>query len=253
MAIYAYEDANRTKKIAAIDALTMDRNKRYYCSNPNCDAHLFVCVVNGSKEAYFRATKKAFNHIDNCKYTVSGKLNLNEYNEELFDFDKIMVSFFSISNKKNTTLSSNASIEVFNSKNNILKPLKTLRQLYLMCLEKNPKDKYAGREIGEMLLDERSFYRYPNGCYGYRIVEAYADRRVYANSKREIYLLGPIKNKKYSFVLHFSDWKIYNTIRNEIYNNKSRTIVVAGDWKSSKSYNSYTTEISNLKQVCVIK
>ena len=63
MATYAYKDANRKNVIYASNAVKEDRNKRFYCPNPNCAAHLYICAVDGSKKAYFRATRKEFPHI----------------------------------------------------------------------------------------------------------------------------------------------------------------------------------------------
>ncbi|WP_267934251.1 hypothetical protein [Paenibacillus profundus] len=44
MAMYVYKDKGRTKELYAKDALKEDKNKRYYCPNPNCDAHS-ICLV----------------------------------------------------------------------------------------------------------------------------------------------------------------------------------------------------------------
>lgn len=61
-------------------------------------------------------------------------------------------------------------------------------------------------------------------------------------------------SQKYSFILSFFDEITYKTIRSEIYNNRDKIIVVAGEWKSSGIYNnSFITRIYVRKQVAIIK
>ena len=68
MATYAYKDDMRKDIIYAASAVKEDRNKKFYCPNPNCTAHLYICAVDGSKKAYFRATKKEFPHVPMCPF-----------------------------------------------------------------------------------------------------------------------------------------------------------------------------------------
>lgn len=60
-------------------------------------------------------------------------------------------------------------------------------------------------------------------------------------------------SQKYSFILSFFDEITYKTIRSEIYNNRDKIIVVAGEWKSSGIYNSFITRIYGRKQIAIIK
>ena len=64
---------------------------------------------------------------------------------------------------------------------------------------------------------------------------------------------SPINSAKYSFILQFADEVLYRNIRNEIYNNRDKIIVVAGKWKSTDVYNSFITEVISKKQVAIIK
>ena len=43
----------------------------FYCPYPLCNSKLFVCAGDGSRKAYFRATKSAYKHIANCPYANS--------------------------------------------------------------------------------------------------------------------------------------------------------------------------------------
>ena len=104
--------------------------------------------------------------------------------------------------------------------------------IYSLCKSLSVRDTYAGKEIGSMILDDRSKYRYPKGCFGNRVIEATVDGRLYNNEKKEVYLASPINSKKYTFILSFSDEDIYKKIRSEIYNNRDKIIVIAGKWAS---------------------
>ena len=41
MSLFAFEDELRQKKALAVKC--SDRSKRFYCPDPQCDAHLFLC------------------------------------------------------------------------------------------------------------------------------------------------------------------------------------------------------------------
>ena len=68
MANYAYRDKERKHIILASKALEEDRHKSFYCPNPLCNSKLFICAVDGSRKAHFRATKSTYKHIANCPY-----------------------------------------------------------------------------------------------------------------------------------------------------------------------------------------
>ena len=115
--------------------------------------------------------------------------------------------------------------------------------IYSLCKSLSVRDTYAGKEIGSMILDDRSKYRYPKGCFGNRIIEATVYGRLYNDEKKEVNLASPINGKKYTFILSFSDEDNYKKIRSEIYNNRDKIIVIAGKWESSGEYNKFISVI----------
>ena len=125
--------------------------------------------------------------------------------------------------------------------------------IYSLCKSLSVRDTYAGKEIGSMILDDRSIYRYPKGCFGNRIIEATVDGRLYDDEKKEVYLASPINSKKYTFILSFLDEDNYKKIRSEIYNNRKKIIVIAGKWESAGEYNKFTSKVYGTKQVAIIK
>lgn len=250
MATYAYKDADRKNVIYAANAVKEDRNKRFYCPNPDCAAHLYICAVDGSKKAYFRATKKEFPHVPMCTFGSStADFEADQFDETAFVFDNTMDKLFVETDAQKVQKTPGNHNQGTVKKH----PLRTLRQIYQMCKSKLVTDVYGDKEIGSMILDDRSEYRYPKGCFGNRIVEAIVKGKFYDNGKKQIYLAAPVTSKKYTFVLNFFDENTYQVIRDQIYNNRDKIIIVAGKWESSGTYNSFITKIHGRKQITIIK
>lgn len=250
MAKYAYRDKLRKNVIYSTQAINEDRDKMFYCPNPKCNAQLYICAIDGSKIAHFRATKSQYPHIPNCTFGKSStEFDEDQFDESKFVFDNAIQNLFSLTKSFATSKKE--------SEHGIGEPQKhpprTIRQIYSMCKSLAVNALYGGKEIGEMILDDRSEYRYPRGCFGNRIVEATVKGRIYDNDKKQIYLIAPMDSKKYSFVLEFSDDATYRIIRDEIFNNSDKIIVVAGKWESSGTYDSFITKVHGRKQVAIIK
>ena len=250
MSNYAYRDIERKIVLYSSQAIKEDRNETFYCPNPKCEAKLYICAIEGSKSAYFRATKPMYKHILNCPFgTSSSEFDKNKFDESEFVFNNAIDGLLSVTgNPKEEKKIDGHSIGEPKAH-----PLRTLKQIYSMCKSMPVNLKYGDKEIGEMLLDDRSEYRYPRGCFGTKIIEAAVKGKLYDNEKKEIYLVAPMYSHKYSFILSFFDEITYKTIRSEIYNNRDKIIVVAGEWKSSGIYNSFITHVYGRKQVAIIK
>jgi hypothetical protein fgonA2_06277 len=250
MAKYAYRDKERKDIIYADKAIEEDRDNAFFCPNCMCDAKLYICAVDGSKSAYFRATKPNFKHIKNCPFGNSiTEFDSNDYDESQFIYEDAINNLIC-----NTNQSSQKSISsAHRTGEPSAHPLRTLRQIYSLCKSFPVGNTYAGKEIGSMILDDRSEYRYPKGCFGYKIIEAIVDGKLYDDNKKEVYLFSPIKSKKYAFILSFSDEDNYKKIRSEIYNNSNKIIVIAGKWESSGEYNKFISKVYGKKQVAIIK
>lgn len=250
MVKYAYRDKGRKNIIYADKAIKEDRNKVFFCPNHECDAKLYLCAVDGSMRAHFRATKSEYKHVEKCPYGNSNsEFDSTKYDETKFDYNDAINKLLSV-DKTSTQVSSSPK---HGSGHLNVRSLRTLKQIYSMCKSSPVRDSYAGKEISSMILDDRSEYRYPKGCFGNRIIEATAQGRFYDNEKKEIYLVAPINSKKYTFVLSFLDEDVYRTIRSEIYNNRDKIIVVAGNWEKTKTYNHFISKVYSKKQVTIIK
>lgn len=209
MAKYAYRDKDRKNIIYSDKAIKEDRNIAFFCPNHGCDAKLYICAVDGSKSAYFRATKSEFKHILNCPFANSStEFDSNKYDESKFVYEDAINNLLCKTKPSSPTSLSSA----HGNDEPSTHPPRTLRQIYSLCKSLSVRDTYAGKEIGSMILDDRSEYRYPKGCFGNKIIEATVDGKLYDNKKKEIYLVSPINSKKYVFILSFSDEDNYKKI-----------------------------------------
>lgn len=208
MSAYAYRDRNRTEVIYASEAMTENIDTLFFCPNKDCNAHLHICAVDGSRKAYFRATHKQFPHIDNCPFASSANhFDSDKFNEEAFSFDDAINNLFLV--KKESERNRNQrNIGEHNNGEPNKQPIKTLRQIYSMCKSRPVTDMYAGKKIRDMILDDRSAYYYTKGCFGNKIVEA--RRQVghfFEDESKRVFLKAPTESGKYTFVLQFDEEK----------------------------------------------
>ena len=250
MANHAYRDKERREIILASEALEENRDKFFYCPNPLCNSKLFICAVDGSRKAYFRATKSAYKHIANCPYANSSVVfDDNKFNQSNFSFENAIQDLL-IKNNSKTIKSESKSSTLGEHANHTLR---TIKQIYSMCKQFPPNYSYGNEKIGRMILDDRTTYWYPKGVFGFKIIESCVKGRFYDNDKNEIYLVAPVANPNYHFILSISDINLYKKIRNMVFENQDKFIIVAGDWKPSNlGYGYFETRIYSDIQISIL-
>lgn len=250
MANHAYRDKERREIILASEALEENRNKSFYCPNPLCNSKLFICAIDGSRKAYFRATKSAYKHIANCPYANSSVVfDDNKFNQSNFSFENAIQDLL-IKNNSKTIKSESKSSTLGEHANHTLR---TIKQIYSMCKQFPPNYSYGNEKIGRMILDDRTTYWYPKGVFGFKIIESCVKGRFYDNDKNEIYLVAPVANPNYHFILSISDINLYKKIRNMVFENQDKFIIVAGDWKPSNlGYGYFETRIYSDRQISIL-
>ncbi|MBE6105751.1 MAG: hypothetical protein E7196_05305 [Anaerovibrio lipolyticus] len=228
----------------------MNRDVRFFCPNPNCNAALYVCSRNGSKRPYFAANRPGKRHIEGgCMYSCDIKFDPNNTDEGSFKFQNAIEKLFvtSIERAKANQLSA-----IRDKIEGNKKPLRTLRQIYDMCRSYHAKDCYAGVEIWRMILDDRTVKFYTKGCFGYHLVAGKIDTVYYDANKLSVNVYVIIGINKYNICLRFKETKLFKFVRDEVYNNKGNYMIVASYWKSANLY-SMNGEINTKKQILVIK
>lgn len=247
--MYVYRDEERTVELYAKDAHKEDKDTKFYCPNPDCKAHMFICGLDGSSSAYFRATHKENSHIKGCDFGSSNNFKPGDHDELAFDFEKAIESMLIPSKSVKKADTPNPHKTGTPTK----KPLRTIRQIYDMCKSYRCSDTYNNVKIGQMLLDNRSAYMYPKGVFGYRLIEAKVKPGYfYDNNDKTITLCTPIKTKQYQLQLRFTERALFVKMRDKLFNNKNKIILVSGDWKPSKTFNIFYTTITSTKQYHVI-
>lgn len=250
MAMYVFKDSARTDILFAKNAREQNKGVRYYCPNPICDAHMYISNIDGVSASYFRVLP-THRHAEGCPYSISNGFDPNKFDENNFDFNNALLSLMMTSKSQ----IKNASLEKYENGKMNPKPPRTIRQIYSMCKSYNYYDSYNGIAIGKMLVDNRSIRMYPKGIFGWRIIETKCKRpNFYDSTKMEISLVIAFTDKnEYTFVLKFDNEKLFREIRNVIFQNKEYLIVVAGEWKSSGTFNIFQTNFSSRKQLLIIK
>lgn len=251
MSNIACEKEDRNTIIYAEIAKEENVDTEYYCPNNECNARLKIYSINGLMRPHFRADRK-HKHIENCPYgsNIVSKTDYYKYNQEKFDFDRAIENMFHINNERNN----NRNVENDERNNNSFKskPISTIKQIYAMCKNTNVRDKYANIEIYKMLVDNRSMFFYINGIFGNKIVECKVrGGYYYSKEKQEVHLY--IEN--YKLVLHFNGYELFDSIIRTIWKNKSKTIIVAGNWERIQNNNNvvtcYTTIVTK-KQIGIV-
>ncbi len=248
MSMYVYKDEARTEKLLARNAQKQNKDIRFYCPNPNCDAHMYIRNIDGVSASYFAAIP-SYKHIKGCFGSSKG-FNPIEYDEDKFEFDDALLALTMSSKQKTRKITPSE----YGSGLSTPKPLRTIGQIYSMCKSHDCSDTYNKTTIGQMLLDSRSFYMYPKGVFGWRIIEGKCRRpNFYDAIKMEISLIISADYREYTFILKFDDEILFKEIKNSIFPNRNHLIAVAGDWKSSGCLNVFCTSFSSKKQLAIIK
>lgn len=249
MSNIACKDEDRSTIIYAEIAKEENVDTEYYCPNNECDARLKICSIDGLMRPHFRADRK-HKHIENCPYgsNIVSNTDYYKYNQENFDFDRAIENMFHINNQRNNNR--NVENDEINNNPDNSKPISTIKQIYAMCKNTNVMDQYANIEIYRMLVDNRSISFYINdNILGNKIIECKVKGRYYSKEKQEVYLY--IEN--YKLVLHFNDYELFDSIIHTIWNNRSKTIIVAGNWKQNDNVITCHTTIVTRKQIGIIK
>lgn len=248
MVSFAYRDKERRERINANQALQENMKKRYYCPNPDCDAEMYLWERYGAKNPYFGAIK-SHSHVANCCFmNRKNKFNPAKYDEYAFRFDDAISRLLS----KNVAGHNNHG----NARNHgdgqpQAHPPRTLRQIYIMCKTLPIYDIYGDMHIYDMILDDRSWTGNGEDFLGYKIIECNAESGyIYFDEFQEMRLSAPFLGKKITIILNVEDNTLYEKIKREIYNNRTQTIVVAGDWEKVDE-NTLQTDFSSEDQLYI--
>lgn len=248
MAMYVFKDNEKIKKVFARDLTKRDKELRYYCPNKKCSAKMYLWSLEGESRPFFRSAGEP-GHIDHCPYGTDNKFVPENNCENGFDSDS------AISDMMNPTINKASGNSDGNGhgENDSVKEVipHTIKQIYDMCKYFDCDAEFNHKKIGQILVDDRSIYMYPNGVFGLRLVEAKC--RSYLYEDKSIFLVSTIIREEYEFELKCSDDLLFRSIRDLLYANRDNVIVVAGQWEKSGVYNRFSTQFNSKKQIKVLK
>lgn len=250
MSMYAFTDVTRKDRLLANEAVDKDRGIRYYCPNPKCNAKMYVWNFDGETKTYFQSAGKP-GHVEHCPYGSENNFNSEKCKEDGFSPNTAIANLL-VPNEMNQTISSkiNERRENSDGKADAIIP-HTIRQIYDMCKAHYCTDLFNGYQIGQILVDSRSMFMYPKGVYRYRLVEAKCKKHLY--DKKSIFLVSSITDGKYEFELKFTDMYLLAEIKQMLFPNMDKVIVVAGNWEKSGVYGRFSTIFASKRQIKVLR
>lgn len=242
MSSFAYKDKNRCQKITPQQALSEDISTYYYCPNPNCNARLLVVQA---AVPYFSANLRGFPHVSGCGY-ANNSYSPDRYDEDSFDYDSFIQKLL----EDSKTGISRGQGKRFSDANKLQTrlPIKTLHVLYFACKYHGIGEKIGNCAVSDILLDQRSIDIAPLRSSQFRIVESRGSMYYFPNTYTIKLLDHSSRNDYY---IDFQDPTLFVEIKNRLYNNKGKPIVVAGNWE--KRGELFYCHVVNQRQVFVVK
>lgn len=242
MSFYAYtnEKRNITNKIYAKDVTMNNKLNEYFCPTENCAGKMYVRAIENSERKTHFVIKTGCSHSDFCRIGKE-RFSPTEYTEELFDYNEFMQNIL-----KPQVISNNNVKQNPGGDGNI-KPISTVKQLYLQCINMDINQFYNGYKISDILIDYRTRHIYKYYIKGFHLVECYCyrynldERKYYAK-----YWLDESKSKYHILELKFTNDDLFKKQKDRGYFQKN--IVVAGIWENDEK-NIISTTINRNGQI----
>lgn len=239
MPYYAYEDEERTTEVFAENVRDDNKLEYYFCPTKNCAARMTIRNINGNNDraAYFAANPTA-PHSDFCR--IGNYSNTTRYDEQQFDFNNFMNDLMNPNNQNNRDGHGN-----HGDGNGQTIPISTVRQLYLVCIQRSIHQFYNGVKISDLLIDRRTRHIYFNYIRGMHLVECkfwrYEENN---NTYYAKYGLDDNNNQYLKIKLVCQTEELFKKLYKRIVRN---SFVVAGNWEMRRD--ACEVNIVNCKQV----
>lgn len=246
------EDKNNHIIVKAKDCVANDLENVFFCIDPYCNAHLSLCSINSNKrDAYFAAKDKNYPHRENCPYSNSGLLISKNFNFEDFSlssfFSRIAIDLKSENNKNKPI---NHSKHNSSSNKNSLLTVKTLRQLYNICLELSFDEFIGDTTVLNLLCNDATSFYYTKFINGIKIIVINID---YFWKKEEMLVAHyPPIHPEWNLYIKFSSSKLFFEVKNK-FDNYNGNVLLFGNFKTTNSINKNVRCIlTSIKQIIPI-
>lgn len=250
MANYVFKDEERKDKIYANECTYAEKNKYFYCKTPNCKAKMILVDCKGVKTSYFKSIP-SFPHTEPICKLQDNSFETIKYIENKFNFESALNNLIELrKNVTTTNKNGNGNSPKDKEMENVLR---TIKQIYNMCINHDIDDEYNGVKVWKMLVDSRSVHIYTYGIKGLRLVECRVVN--YDKERNTINAICPYNmNNKYKIQLHCSEdvfKKLINGKKLNFHEGSKSMIVVAGNWEKV-NVSTFKSEILSKTQVGVL-
>lgn len=238
MAFYAYEDENRVNEVLAEDVNENNRLEQYFCPTPHCAARMSIRNINGDGAAYFAANPST-PHSDFCR--INHCIDPTRYDEEQFNFNNFINGLLQPENQNNGNGG-------HGNGDGQIRPISTVRQLYIICIQRSINQFYNGIRIADLLIDRRTRHIYIRYIRGSHLVECQFWKYERENNLYFAkYWLDDENNNYLVIKLICLNSSVFNQIFDKIFR---RNFVVAGNWEMNN--NNCVTNIVSSRQIYTI-
>lgn len=248
----AKENRDATDTVLAKNIPITKIKDTYYCVTPDCPALMTIVKAGNIKEAYFRRIPSSPYHISSDCVRCSLIFEESKYDERKFNVDDAFGWFYEspIPRFENKTGLKEGHVGGKSLK------LRTLGNIYKMCVSKNKTDTYNGILIDDLFADKENFERYRNGLIGNKIVECSYWTKVYNKSALLFNYPTDFTQPHIILRVNFSDedmcWKYFNKFKGC---HHTEPIAIAGEWTITPENSNYQFEctIVSSRQIHYVK
>lgn len=248
MSFVAYCEKEHINKKRAEDIQPNEQNDTFYCQNVKCNCEFIVVAFNSNKVRTHFAKKPSSEHIEGCW----NNMNLQEsgckddYDTSDFSPDGLLNIIKNAKDKKADSIvgkTISPKISPTTSKNEILY-IRTIRQLYSVCLMNDSNDEINGIKIKEIFAGRKTSYLYTQYISGIKLVEC--SYHSYDSKTNEIKFRFPYAGNNFIIYIHFDSTELFIKLRRELYNYE-QPILIYAEWNNNHA------EITSHKQIIPFK
>lgn len=248
----ARRNSNTGPVVNASQVTINEKNDKFYCATPRCDAVMKIVKVGNIKEAFFRRLPSSPYHIsancmrcgitfDKAKY-VESKFTMQGFTDWVFSEPNLNHIGTTGTNRKKIGGGSCG--------------FRSLRRIYEMCVVYGKNGKYNGVLIDDIFADEENFARYKNNLNGLLIVECSFYKKAYGESSLLFNYPTNFKEPhvivKLNFVNEKECWEYWNDFKGC---HHTEPIAIAGIWRpeNSNSEAQFECDYVSSRQMYVVK
>lgn len=248
----ARKNSNTGSVVNASQVTINEKDDRFYCITPRCDAVMKAVNVGNIEEAYFRRLPSSPYHISANCMRCGITFEKTKYDESKFTTQRFADWVLSepSSSHKGTT---GTKIHKVGGGSMGFHSLGTI---YKMCVSLGKNEKYNGVLIDDIFVDEENYSRYNNSLNGFLVVECSFYKKVYKESSLLFNYPTNFKEPHIIVRMNFANeelcWKYYKKFEGC---HHTEPIAIAGVWRpeNSNSEAQFECDYVSSRQIYVVK